>query len=176
MGLLGSLDFGPGEADWRKAWSYVESLGEMGFKGPRQLGMQYLEGEMEPPQGCTLGDVVYALMLKSAQLGDVTAHWYIGLWYLEHGEAGGPVLPVDEPETYMTMAIAWLEAGRELCDHGTILRTEEALRRLAAVYEFGVGGTPRSKEKALAVYEQMLEPRYWPDNEVYQKAAARLSR
>ena len=170
------MDFGPRPADYRNAWSYAVSQDTGHFKACRQLAMQYLEGKMEPPQGCTLGDTVHALMLRAADNGDVTAHWYIGLWHLERGEGGGPVLPVDEGETYATMAIAWLEAGRRLCDHGTILRTEEALNRLAGIYEFGIGNIPINHAAARSVYAQMISERFWPENEAYRRAYDRMSR
>ena len=164
----------PELADYEKSLEYYLECGPLSFKTYRYVAELYWFGHLDPPEGYTVGEIALEYMLKAVESNDATANYYLGLWYLEDGADGGPVLPTVDGKTNAQMAVQYLEAGRAIATHGTIRKTMEAFEQLADIYEYGADGVDIDLEKALEVYQNMLEDAYFPGTQKYIDAVARI--
>ncbi|MGM9608088.1 MAG: stalk domain-containing protein [Oscillospiraceae bacterium] len=165
----------PWAADYQKCYDYYLKVADLNFKTYRYVAELFWFGKLDPPEGYTAGEISLECMLKAVESHDATANFYLGLWYL-NDDGTGPQLTVPEGETKYTMAVKYLETGREIATHGTIRKTQESLERLTEIYENGEGApaVPRDLNKALEIFHEMLQEKYYPANQDYINAAARI--
>ncbi|MEU6378981.1 DUF6273 domain-containing protein [Streptomyces sp. NPDC046909] len=156
------------------------------FKGWRYVAELYWFGHVAPDSGTTAGEEALRYMEKAATgydstdylKNDATANAYLGFWYLN--ESGtGPDLPIPAGETKVSMALKYFTRASDIADHGTIRKMQEALEKLAEIYETGENeesGVPTTADlaQALAVYEKMLGAAYYPGTQKYADAVARV--
>ncbi|MGI5454583.1 DUF6273 domain-containing protein [Streptomyces sp. CA-249302] len=156
------------------------------FKGWRYVAELYWFGRIAPDSGTTAGEEALQYMEKAATgydstnylKNDATANAYLGFWYLN--ESGtGPDLPIPAGETKVSMALKYFTRAEDIADHGTIRKMQEALEKLAEIYETGEneasgGPTAADLDKALAVDNHMLGAAYYPGTQKYVDAAARV--
>ncbi|MFF3500291.1 DUF6273 domain-containing protein [Streptomyces sp. NPDC003247] len=178
----------PDMIDYRASLPYylAAAKAEGDFKGWRYVAELYWFGRIAPDSGKTAGEEALAYMEKAATgydsvdylKNDATANAYLGFWYLN--ESGtGPDLPVPPGETKVSMALKYFTRAEDIADHGTIRKMQEALEKLAELYETGANeqsGVPTTAdlEQALAVYDEMLSPAYYPGTQAYVDAVARV--
>ncbi|MEU6138821.1 DUF6273 domain-containing protein [Streptomyces sp. NPDC047081] len=156
------------------------------FKGWRYVAELYWFGRIPPDSGMTAGEEALQYMEKAATgydsenylKNDATANAYLGFWYLNE-DGTGPDLPIPAGETKVSMALKYFTRARDIADHGTIRKMQEALEKLAEIYETGeneTSGAPTAAdlEQARAVYEEMLTPAYYPGTQKYTDAVARV--
>src|SRR5262249_14172807 len=111
-------------------------------------------------------------------MNDATANAYLGFWYLNE-DGTGPDLPIPTGETKVSMALKYFTRAQDIADHGTIRKMQEALEKLAEIYETGeneASGVPTTADlnQALAVYNEMLGASYYPGTQKYVDAVARI--
>ena len=165
----------PWAADYQKCYDYYLKVADLNFKTYRYVAELFWFGKLRPPEGYRPGEIALECMLKAVESHDATANFYLGLWYL-NDDGSGPKLAVPEGETKYTMAVKYLEAGRGIATHGTIRKTQESLERLTELYEYGEGApsVPRNLNKALEIFREMLQEKYFPNHQDYVDAVERI--
>ncbi|MEV5845474.1 DUF6273 domain-containing protein [Streptomyces sp. NPDC051985] len=178
----------PDMIDYKASLPYylAAANSEGDFKGWRYVAELYWFGRLAPDSGTTAGEEALQYMEKAATgydstnylKNDATANAYLGFWYLNE-DGTGPDLPIPAGETKVSMALKYFTRARAIADHGTIRKMQEALEKLAQIYETGeneTSGVPTTADlqQALSVYNEMLSAAYYPGTQKYVDAAARV--